>query len=235
MSYTVSKLVTDSYYESGIVSRLFETVEGNQLTDGIGFLNETLADKTINNSMIQYYNNYNFFGVIGQEKYFIPDLILAETFVFFINSIRYHTTPVQRANYFGSSRANNINSLPWSYHIENCLGGANLYVYFSPDQNYPMEIWGQFRLGSVVLGQDLSLTLEQYYINYLKYELAARLCAEYRFNVPPGVAAQLKKYYAWIEKQSATTDFRMQKVSTLGKGAFINYAEVNFGKGWFPG
>lgn len=232
MAYTTLQLITNAYYESGIVSRGFETVGGQQANDGLQFLNDLIADKTIENGLIPYYEEYNFNAVIGQEKYFIQDLIEIDTFVFYIDTVRYQTENRARREYFGSSRADNIQSLPGSWHMERCFGGANLYIYFKPNQNFPLTIWGQFRLQQVTINQDLSLTLDRFYINYLKFDLAARLCAEYNYTVPPGVAKALANYEDSISKKSGPMDLRLTKLSSLQRRGGINYATVNIGHGW---
>lgn len=232
MAYTTLQLINNAYYESGIVSRGFETVGGQQANDGLQFLNDLIADKTVENGLIPYYEEYNFNAITGQEKYFIPDLIEIDTFVFYINTVRYQTEPRSRREYFGTSRADNIQSLPGSWHMERCFQGANLYIYFKPNQNYPLTIWGQFRLQQVVINQDLSLTLDRFYINYLKFDLAARLCAEYNYSVPPGVSTALTKYEDDISKRSGPLDMRLTKLSSLQRRGGLNYAQVNIGKGW---
>lgn len=232
MAYTTLQLINSAYYESGIVSRGFETVGGQQVNDGLLFLNDLIADKTVDNGLIPYYQEYDFAAIIGQEMYFIPDLINIDTFVFFINTVRYQTQNRGRREYFGTSRANNIQSLPGSWHMERCFGGANLFIYFLPDQNFPLTIWGQFRLQQVVINQDLSLTLDRFYINYLKFDLAARLCAEYNYTVPPGVDKALSKYEDDISKKSGPMDLQLIKLSSLQKRGGINYGQVNLGHGW---
>jgi hypothetical protein len=232
MAYSTLKLIDNAYYESGIVSRGFETVGGQQAIDGLQFLNDIIADKTVENGLIPYYQQYDFTAITGQEAYFIPDLIEIDTFVFFIDTVRYQTENRARREYFGSSRADNIQSLPGSWHMERCFGGANIYIYFKPNTTYPLTLWGQFRLQEVVINQDLSLTLDRFYINYLKFDLAARLCAEYNYNVPPGVAKQLAIYEDNISKKSGPMDLRLIKLSTLQRRGGINYGQVNIGHGW---
>ena len=232
MAYTTLQLINNAYYESRIVSRGFETVTGQQAIDGLQFLNDLLADKTIENGLIPYYQQHDFVAVPGQETYFIQDLISIDTFVFFIDSVRYQTENRARREYFGTSRADNIQSLPGSWHMERTFGGANLYIYFKPDQNFPLTIWGQFRLQEVAINQDLSLTLDRFYINYLKFDLAARLCAEYNYSVPVGVKRQLDRYEDAISKKSGPMDMRLIKVSTLQRRGSINYGQVNLGHGW---
>ncbi|MEO6077572.1 MAG: hypothetical protein ABIP54_02185 [Candidatus Andersenbacteria bacterium] len=336
MSYTVTKLINDAYYASGIVSRGFTTVEGSQLNDGLDFLNDILADKTIEKDMVPYYTVYNFFAVAGQEKYFIPGLEELETLTFFLENIRYQMREVGRIQYFGSARADNISSLPFNWHLERCPGGVNIYLYFFPNTNYPIQAWGKYRLAEVSLNQDLMATgttanfgipvvtgagnlgvgelvvnyvdlagtyasaaalvtyintgvvpnvtasivgtefvlsdntgatiyvtslgtqsiannitfanfstingpvyenyvtgqLDRFYINYLKFSLADRLCTEFNFIVPPGVAKQLTQCQRWISKRSGPLDLKMQKVSTLRRQSSFNYASENLGKGW---
>ena len=232
MAYTTLQLINNAYYESGIVSRGFETVGGQQANDGLQFLNDLIADKTVENGLIPYYQDYNFNAITGQEKYFIPDLITIDTFVFYIDTVRYQTENRARREYFGTSRADNIQSLPGSWHMERCFGGANLFIYFKPNEAFPLTIWGQFRLEQVVINQDLSLTLDRFYINYLKFDLAARLCAEYNYTVPPGVAKALANYEDSISKKSGPMDLRLIKLSTLQRRGGINYGIVNLGHGW---
>lgn len=234
MAYLTSKLITNAYHVSNIVSREFETPTGQQMSDGLDVLNDLLGDKTINSSLIPYSNNLNFNAVIGQQEYFIDDLIYAETVTFFIDDVRYQTRNQQRAEYFGSFRAMNIESLPFNWHVERTLGGARLFFYFLPSQAFPIEIWGQFRLSQVTEFQDLSLTLDRFYINYLKFELACRLCKEFGYTVPANVNEQLTTYIKWISSQSNTMDLRQQKLSTLNNGTAINYAIVNLSGGWVP-
>jgi hypothetical protein len=232
MAYTTLQLINFAYYESRIVSRGFETVTGDQANDGLIFLNDIIADKTVENGLIPYYQEYDFPAVIGQEKYFIPDLIEVDTFVFYIDTIRYQTENRARREYFGTSRADNIQSLPGSWHMERCFGGANLYIYFKPNQAFPLTLWGQFRLQQVVINQDLSLTLDRFYINYLKFNLAVRLCDEFNYTVPPGVAKQFAKYEDSISKKSGPMDLRLIKMSSLQRRGGINYGIVNLGHGW---
>lgn len=232
MAYTTLQLINNAYYESGIVSRGFETVGGQQANDGLQFLNDLIADKTVENGLIPYYEEHNFTAVTGQEKYFIENLISIDTFVFYIDTVRYQTENRARREYFGTSRADNIQSLPGSWHMERCFGGANLYIYFKPNQAFPLTIWGQFRLQEVTINQDLSLTLDRFYINYLKFDLAARLCAEYNYNVPPGVAKALANYEDTISKKSGPMDLRLTKLSSLQRRGGINYGQVNIGHGW---
>lgn len=232
MAYPTSQLISGAYYAAGIVSRGFETVTGQQESDGLIFLNDILGDKTIQSALIPYYEKHEFTAVVGQEKYFIQNLISIDTFTFFIDSIRYQTTWQGRREYFGSSRAETIQSLPGSWHFEREYDGASIYIYFKPDQTYPLTIWGQFRLSEVTIGQDLSLTLDRFYINYLKYELAVRLCEEYNYSIPQGVNQQWRKYINEISKKSGPLDMRLQKMSSLQKRGGINYGQVNIGKGW---
>lgn len=232
MAYLTSKLITNAFYISNIVSRDFEVPTGSQMSDGLYMLNDILADKTINSSLIPYSDRLNFTASPGVDNYFIDNLIYAETLTFFINATRYQTRNQQRQDFFGSFRQTNIESLPFNWHTERELSGARLFLYFIPDTNYPLEIWGQFRLSSVTEFQDLELTLDRFYINFLKYELAVRLCKEFGYSIPPLVEKQLQDYYQWISGQSNTMDLKTQKLSTLTGGSAINYGMVNLSGGW---
>lgn len=153
--YTVLKLITNSFYLSGIVAREFQDVTGPQLQDGLDILNDILDDTAVENDMIPYYTQYKQVLTPGGYSYFIPNLIEVDTIVFFISGIRYSMSKMERKQFFGTPRADNIQSLPFSWHIERQANGATLFLYFLPDSNYPIEIWGQFKLNQVVINQDL--------------------------------------------------------------------------------
>jgi len=189
---------------------------------------------TVDDGMIPYMTNDTFTGVVGQEAYPISDLISIDTLVFYLEDVRYNMIELTRDQYFGTGRTENINSLPYNFHLERNFGGATIYVYFRPDQAYEFEYWGKSRLSSVTINQDLELTLDRFYINFLRYILAERLCQEFDFTVPAGVAEQVKRYRRYINKKSAPMDMSMRKLSILQDGMGLNYAAVNLGRGWTP-
>lgn len=233
MTYTTTNLVTDAYKLSSIVSRELETVSGSELSEGIQAANEVIGDKTADKSMIPYFMPTNFDTIVGQEMYFIPNMIEATTIVFFLDTVRYAMEQVSRDIYFGFPRAENIQSLPFTYHVERCYGGANVFVYFLPNQIYNMQAWGKFSLSSIVLGQNLALTIDQFYINYLKYATGERLCHNYHMPVPQNITDQLEYYEDIISKRSGPLDLTLKKLSTLQGNSFtLSYAQVNLGKGW---
>lgn len=235
MAYTTNQLISNAFYAAGVVSREFETVSGAQIGNGLDWLNDIITEKVVDEAMIPYESKYTFNGVIGQEIYSVPNLIRIDTLVFYKNSVRFAMHYTGRNAYLGSNRVENIQALPYQWYFERQLGGGNLYIYFEPDQAYPFEVHGSFRLSQVALGQDLTLTLDQFYITYLRYALADRICAEYNLDVPPNVVRQLNKYEAWINKKSRELDLSLSKVSTLQNGIGLNWAFVNLGRGFIPG
>lgn len=232
MAYTTTQLITGAYYSSGIVSRDFETVSGGQVGDGLLWLNDIITEKDVDQAMIPYESTYTDVFVTDVEIYTIPNLIQIDTLVFYLDQVRYAMKYEKRNAYFGSSRVENIQTLPFEWYFERQFGGGNLYIYFKPDRAYPFEVHGTFRLQTVALGQDLSLTIDQFYRTYLRYALADRICSEYNQTTPPNVMRQLSKYESWINKKSRVLDLRLQKVSTLQRRGSFNYAFINLGKGW---
>ncbi len=235
MAYTALELITKSYYLSGVVSQDLQTVTGVQASNGLDLLNEVLAIKTANEKLIPYYKNYDLTLVTGQEKYFIPNLLAVETFTFNIGPVRYAMQYQDRRNYFGSGRVDNINSLPFNWHTERVLGGTNLYMYFSPEANYPSKIFGKFGLDQVPnLSFDLSTTDDLYYISYLRYALAEYICESYTISLQPQVEKKLKEYEAIIMNISPP-DMTISKLSTFAGSSGLTWGDVNLGRGWRPG
>ncbi len=232
MAYTARKLITNAYYLSGIVSRGLQSVSGEQLTDGLDLLNALLAVKAIHQTLIPYYQEYSLTVVKGQEKYFVPNLIAAETLTFNIGSVRYSMLYTARDRYFGSPRADNVESLMFNWHVERCKDGSNLYVYFKPNVNYPMKIWGKFGLTHVANENvDLETVYDNFYIEYLRYALAEYICAEYNISFQPQSQKKLDEIEAQL-KDVSPLDLHMQKTSTLSGSIGLNYGFVNLGGGW---
>jgi hypothetical protein len=232
MAYTTNQLISGAYYAAGVVSREFETVSGSQIGDGLIWLNNIITEKNVDEGMIPYETTYTSNFVVGQEIYFIPNLIQIDTLVFFLDEVRYAMKYTKRNAYFGTSRVENIQTLPYEWYFERQFGGGNLYIYFQPDRTYPFEIHGIFNLPTVSLGQDLSLTLDEFFITYLRYALADRICAEFSYTTPENVLRQMSKYEAFINKNSRILDLRLSKTSTLQKRGSFNYAFINLGHGW---
>jgi hypothetical protein len=232
MTYLAGTLIDRAWYTSGIVAKQLQTVSGDQASDGLWLLNELLAMKfTAESRLVPYFQAYEGVFTPGQEKFFIPGLIEADTMTFVINTVRYAVIKMSRKRYFGSSRANGISSLVYSYRMERTFGGTNMYVYFLPQANWSFEIWGKFGLTDVTVETDLSLVYDEAYIGYLRNALAEYYCEYYQQVCPPDVKERVKMF----KKELATTsvpDVSVQKVSNLGTGQSLNYAAVNLGRGW---
>lgn len=234
MAYIATKAITEGYYLSGIVARDQETVSGSQLSDGLSALNSLLSMKSINGRFVPYYQQYNFTAVIGQERYFVPNLIEFEAFTFDLDSsFRFPTMNVRRKRYFGSARANNIRSLPVTRHFERTKGGGYIYLYFLPQAAYPLSLIGKFGFDSVEYDTDLSTIYDQFYIDYLTYELARRLCANNAITLSPQTKEILDEYNQQL-RDLMPIDLSMEKISTLQRGTTFNYADANLGRGFRP-
>src|ERR1041385_9124834 len=118
MAFTSRQLITQAYYLTGIVSRGQQTSSDQYISDGLDRLNAFLAVKSADIGMIPYYRELIFNAVAGQEVYFIPGLTEIETFTFNIGPVRYSTMEQTREMYFATGRVDNIQSLPYSWHLE---------------------------------------------------------------------------------------------------------------------
>lgn len=234
MSYLTIELITRAYSLAGIVSQDLQEVSGNQLTLGLRLLNELLSMKSIDERSIPYYKKHDINSVIGQEGYFVPNLISVVTLTFLLDdNVRYSMISVGRQNYFGSSRVENIKAPPFSYHCEREIGGSRIYVYYLPDKAYPLQIWGKFSLPSVELNQDLLLIFDLFYISYLRYALAEYICNEYNISVPLTTLKKLNEINNKIIDISPM-DLTLNKLSNLQSQSGYSWAFVNLGRGYTP-
>lgn len=237
MAYTVAELITRSLYLSGIVARGYSTPTGQQLNDGLFLLNDLLSFQTVDMKLIPYFKKYEFDMEIGEGTYFVPSLVNLETMTYiYSNNVRYSMIEQSREEFFGTPRTENIQSLPGYYHMEKAKGGANVYVYYLPDQAYPATIWGRFGLDLLPdvpasYEVDLLLTYDRFYLNYLRHLLGDYFCSEYGYNTPPQTKQELEKIIAKLQDLSPM-DFTTQKMSTLQRGVGYNWGMINLSDGW---
>ncbi len=231
MAYPATLLINRAWYLSGIVARGLMTVSGEQGADGLYLLNELLDYKSVNLPLIPYWKRTQLQLITGQEKYFIPDLYDIQTFTFNIGVVRYPVNNCPREKYFGNGRVDNIDALPYIWHLEREFGGSNLYVYYLPMQDYLADITGKYALTNVTMNTDLSTVYDGFYIAYLRYALANYMCMEYDIDFAPAKKEQLRKYELQLANLSPP-DLTMNKTPFLNSGTPLNWAHINISPGW---
>ena len=232
MAYLTSTLITRAYYLSGVVARDLQTVTGSQLSDGLSLLNAFLDFKTSDLRLIPYFQRTTFNTVQGQEMYFVANLDYVDTLTFNIGSVRYSLEDMTRKEYFSTPRIDDVQSLPYSYRLERALGGMNIFLYFVPADVYVMKITGKYSLSEVTLNQDLALTYDLYFIEYLRHGLASYICNDYGVTLPDGVMRTYKE----IEKKLldvSPQDLVMTKRSYFTKSPALDWTLINI-PGWVP-
>ena len=231
MAYTARTLITRAWYLSGIVARGLQSVTGDQATDGLFLLNALLDWKSIDVTLIPYWTYHEFPAVVGQEEYFIENLYQVESLTFNKDVIRYASEGVGREDYFGSTRADNITSLPFSWTFNRKINGGTIYLYFKPAEAYPIKIMGKFGLTDVTLDTDLETAYDRSYIEYLRYLLAQYMCSEYGVLFNPESKQILKSLERELMYVSPP-DLHLQKASILNRGGGLTWAQINLGRGW---
>jgi|SRR5579863_1190949 len=229
--YLADELVSRAWNLSGIVARQFETVSGQQASDGLYLLNEVLAAKSYDVKLIPYWGRIEFNLVQGQERYYIPNLFQVETFTFNIGEVRFPTFYAGRKQYFGDGRVDNIQALPFEWHLERELDGCYFYVYYLPQQQYVAKITGKFALTNVQLQTNLSTLYDLFYISYLRFALAEYMCLEYDITFAEDKAKMLRRMEQKLLYVSPP-DLRMKKISFMNRNEPFNWAHVNISPAW---
>ena len=225
------ELINRAYYLSGIVARDLSDVQGSEDKDGLFWLNQLIAEKSINGDYIPYYGHMEFNGQAGIENYFVPSLITCEVITFNIGSVRYELRPSNRRLYWGSSRAENVSSLPYQYYAERVNGGMSIYFYFKPAGNYLFTATGLVALSKVDNDDELDDLIDTFYQSFLMFELAERLCQWKTISLPPDTQKQLDKFRSNLYDLNPV-DYRLTKKSLLSSRSAMSYAQIAFGRGW---
>lgn len=233
MSYLARTLIDRSWYLSGIVARGLETVNGDQITEGLFLLNALLEFKGSDLALIPYWTRGEVTLEQGTERYFLENVYDLETFTFNIGPVRFPSNNIPRGQYFGNGRVDNIESLPFSWHLERTKGGSYLYVYFLPNQNYVAQYTAKIALTDVSLDTDLSLVYDGFYIEYLRYALAEYQCLEYDIEFAPQKKAMLMTMEKKLSMLSPP-DMTLKKIQMLNTDVALNWAYINLGLGFTP-
>lgn len=249
MAYPAQTLITRSWYLSGIIARNLQTPTGDQITDGLILLNSLLDFKQIEIDLIPYWTYITLNLVPGQEYYFLPGVVAVESATFNIDVVRYPMDSTTRRTYYGSSRVDNIQTLPFNYNYNRALNGGNLAMYFLPDKAYVLKAMVKIGLTDVSLNTDLTnitstttaysyinsnnIGYDTSYIEYLRYSLAQYMCSEYGVLFNPESSAILQKMQRKLMFESPP-DISRIGISILGEGSGFNWADLNIGKGWRP-
>lgn len=233
MAYTALQLITRAFYLSQIVSRQLQTPDGQQIADGLYLLNALLDFKGTDLRLIPYFTKTNLTLTANTEKFNVPNLYYIDSMTFNIGTVRYPMMDVSRKEYFSTARVDDIANLPWSYRPERVLGGMDIYVYFLPGQDYVATIMGKYALTDVTLTTDLSTLYDTFYIEYLRYGLAAYICSEWGVTFPDGSMNMLKQMEKKLLEVSPA-DLTIMKASYFNNRPGLDWQAVNLSKGWFP-
>lgn len=257
---TAQQLVTNSWFLSGIIARNLQVPTGDQITDGLQMLNNLLDFKQIETDLIPYWQYITFNAVPTQEYYFLPYVAAIETSTFNLGVVRYPMVSTSRTNYFGSSRVDNIYTLPFSWNYERGVGGGTFGMYFIPDQPYPIKMKVKIFLVDVTLETDLSDVTESFtnpyaipnyttysfvnngiqgydtsYTEYLRYALARYMCSEYGILFNP----ESEKIFQSMARKlmyMGPPDLSGKKLTILqaNEQTGYNWGDVNLGHGYRP-
>jgi len=246
MPYLTSQLVVRAFQSAGLYSPdIGNYPTTNQLNDGLFLLNEGLSENNLLGEMQKYTRLIEVPGIIGQEIYFIPNMLDIQTFTFNLTNVRYSVQQRTRSEYFSVSRVDQVNGLPYIYHIERAyendedtgaiISGSNVYVYFPPSQQITFNIHGLFEQALVQLNTDLSEFMQASDLKYWRLKLASFICAFYEKEMPMKAAEQLDIIEEKIRTfNSPDLSSPAQTVNLFGRAQSINYGQVNIGRGWTP-
>lgn len=232
MAYTALQLITRAYYLSQVVSRSLQTLDGEQATDGLYLLNADLKYKATDLRLLPYFSEDTFDTVAGTESYFVENLAYVDSMTFNIGVVRYSMIDMTRKGYFSTPRVDDVESLPFSYRVERKLNGSQVYLYFVPADVYEIKIWGKFGLTEVTLTTDLSLTYDDFYIEYLRYSLAAMICEEYGATFPDESKSKLMTMQKKLMEVSPP-DLSIQKRTYWTRTPALDWQLINI-PGWVP-
>lgn len=236
---TVRQLIEQAYFTASIKNFQLESVGPGDMAIGLQLLNEVADEVTKLTGRSSYTSKYlltigDGLGVDGSsEEYFIPGLVELFTVTYTLGSVRYALYPEGRQRYLASARVNNVKSLPSKSYYERVMGGANLFFYALPSQNFEATLYGKFSIGPFSYTDDLSITLEPFFIKFFRYSVAQELARMFGYSLSPDINQEISDARKRIAKISPK-DMQVNFVSSFGNRSGISYPDANIGQGWGP-
>lgn len=225
------EMINRSLNLANILSRQLDQEDDEEGADGLFWLNSVLREKSSDGVLLPYYAHIPITAIPGQEVYFIANLVTAEILTYTLRGVRYSTRGENRNKYFGTTRAENISSLPYKWYWERVNGGMNIYLYFFPADTYLLTITGLPGLQKVDFNTEFDDFYDDFVQKLLMFELSDALCIFYKLSLPPRTAEKLKELRNKCMNINPR-DLSIKKQSLLGNANNLSYMQINLKDGW---
>jgi hypothetical protein len=238
----VRAVLTDAIYLSGLGGASLSTPTGDWINRALILLNDLLAERNSDGELLPYYEQIFVDAVADQQKYFIPKLAFLETCAVIIgDGVRLDMALSSRETFFQSNRVLNVSAIPQEYYSERIIqevdgeyvDGTQLWVYYLPQQStYQFQITGRFLIDDLTYDDDILEKFGRFYIPWIKYKLASRICDFYNMPFTPQNMQTLTVLEAKMNDINAY-DYSMKKRASFAAGSMQNPASSRMSGGWW--
>lgn len=218
------------------LSNIISSVEkdSDQETDGLFWLNQIIQEKIFRPDFVPYIQTITRDTEANIEKYTFLNIASVDTLCFYMNGVRYSLGyPKTNEEYFGVNRLNYLSTLPVIWTCRKISGGVDIYIYPLPSQVYTLELTCRMMPLNLTMDTEMDDFFDQYYQVFLTFELAEMICISNKISLPPSTKEKLLEMRKTI-KQNSPLKTNVLYTSSLSKSGYINYAEFNLGRGWYP-
>lgn len=230
----VADVITRAYYEANVIASEFESPTGAQLNDALYWFNSAVSYAFSRNLLSAYENHQTLVLTPGVSEYDLPLVTEIRQATFMLGNVRFDMILDTQATFFGSLRVMDIRSLPFHYYFEKKLGGGKIYLYFIPDQAYPLNLTVKSAYPLFAFEDNLLETFDLFFIDYLTHLLAFRICLQWGQQVPEGLNTLLRLSEKTIRE---LTPIRLEGVSSSifkGPTSMDDPFFYSYYHGWWP-
>lgn len=244
---TVRQLLTFSIYLSGLRGAGLNTPIGDEITYALTIFNNLIAERNDDGQLLPYYqavvldSTVGTVDELGTYSIFVPGLVSLETFgVLIDNDLRLFMYIATRDEFFNSNRVMDVAAIPYSYFPQRVIQdvdgtpteGVRIYTYFAPQEAvYRFQLTGRFSTDDFTLDSNIYGSFGQFYVNYLQYKVASRLCQYYQIPFSQVNTLELIKLERKVTDINAY-DLSMRKVAAFPANNCVNPGSIKFSGGW---
>ncbi len=210
---TTNELIVNSLYMLGELG-VGETPNAFMLSTGLELINE-LLDKFSNDSIyIPFLTTVNFNMVPGQSEYTLSTLTGADVNSdrvvdlsmanYTINFINYPIKIVDKAQYYGVTKQNNLDARPSIVFLNKQATESIVTFYPAPDQAYACQLQCKVMINEL-LEHDTLNSLPPFYYGFMKRALTRAYLQYYPSgNWPATAEAEYQDYYNILKNANET-------------------------------
>lgn len=171
----VSELIYRAYVKSNVISNEGETLTSAQNAEALFELNRLIEILNLDGAEISLITTEQFTLTEGTTFINLTDYLQLKKVEYFLGNVKLDLALLPMEEFYRAAVLPSVTSIPICLYSQRNETGIVLNLYFTPGNDYVIEVHGLKRITQDLAIGDTISGLDQFYIPLLYFELAAAL------------------------------------------------------------